>query len=204
MSSVTPLRTRAKRPTAPAESSRTPAVDCAQRREIAEDLVLTGQGDRAAFRRLYSAVSRFVFGILLTVLRDRAIADDVAQEVFVAIWRRASSFDPEKGNPQAWIASITRNRAIDRLRADRARGFVTFTDELPELGDDRADPALSMDALALRRAMADLKPEYRKALVLAYFNGYTHSELAAVLDVPVGTAKSWVRRGLSAMREALE
>ena len=137
-------------------------------------------------------------------MRDNGLAEEVAQEVYVTIWKRAASFDAARGNPLAWMAAIARNRAIDRLRAERARGFVAFTDQVPDVPDDSQDGFVTVEALAVRRALKDLRPEFRRAVMLSYFQGYTHTELAAVMDVPVGTAKSWVRRGLAALKEALE
>lgn len=180
------------------------AGDAAQRRKLTELMAATAEGDRAAFRRLYDLSIRFVFGIVVAVMRDQQLSEEIAQEVYVTIWKRAKSFDVQKGNPLAWMAAIARNRAIDRLRAERARGFVSFTDEVPDLADDKNEAELTVDAIALRRMLEDLRPEFRQALLLSYFQGYTHAELAAVLDVPLGTAKSWVNRGLAALREMLQ
>ena len=174
------------------------------RRRLAELIEACATGDRAAFRRLYDLSVRFVFGVVLAVLRDPEISEDVAQEVYISIWKRARSFDTEKGNPLAWMAAIARNRAIDRLRAERARGFVSFSGEVPDIASDAPPAEVTVDAIAVRRVLADLRPEFRDALLLCYFKGYTHSELAGVMNVPVGTAKSWVRRGLAALKEALE
>lgn len=168
-------------------------------------LAETGQGDRAAFREVYALTSSKIFGVVLFILRDRGMAEEVAQEVYVSVWRRAASYDPDRGNPLGWMTVIARNRAIDRLRAERARGFVSYADRLPEPESEHSDPVgLTIDSLALRTGLSEMKPEYRKALMLTYFNGYSNSELAAFLKVPVGTAKTWVRRGLIALREALE
>lgn len=180
-------------------------ADAAQRNAFLNQLLSDcGSGNRAAFRRLYDLTSRFVFGLATTVLRDRQIAEEVAQEVYVTIWKKAASYNKAKGNPMAWIGAIARNRAIDRLRAERARGFIDFTDEVPDLADDSLSAEMAADAIAVRRVIDGLRPEFRKALLLSYFNGYTNAELAEVLDVPIGTAKSWVRRGLAAVKEALE
>lgn len=179
--------------------------DCVeQRRRLADLLRQCANGERAAFRRLYDLSSRFVFGVVKAVLPDDAMAEDVAQEVYVTIWRRAGSFDADKGNPLAWMAAIARNRAIDRLRAERTRGFVSYSDEVPDLASDEPSVELTVDALAVRRVLDDLKPEFREAILLTYFKGYTHTELAGIMNVPVGTAKSWVRRGLAALKEALD
>ena len=180
-----------------------PAED-ERRRQIAELIGACAAGDRPAFRRLYDLSSRFVCGIILAILRDNEMVAEVAQEVYVSIWQRAGSFDDETRNPLAWIAAIARNRAIDRLRAERARGFIVATDEVPDIAGDDPPAGLLVEAVAARRALADLRPEFRRALLLSYFKGYTHTELARALDVPVGTAKSWVRRGLAALKVALE
>lgn len=180
------------------------SAEAERRRRIAKLIGACAEGDRQAFRQLYELSSRFVFGIVRAVLRDQESAAETAQEVYVSIWQRSGTFDARKGNPMAWMAAIARNRAIDRLRAERARGFVTFTDELPELAVEGPVAGLAFETIALRRALDDLRPEFRRALLLSYFNGYTHTELAGVLNVPAGTAKSWVRRGLAALKEAME
>jgi RNA polymerase sigma-70 factor (ECF subfamily) len=180
------------------------AAEAERRRRMAGLIADCADGDRPAFRQLYELSSRFVFGIVRAVLRDGDAAAEVAQEVYVSIWQRAESFDAKKGNPLAWMAAIARNRAIDRLRSERARGFVIATDELPELASNDPPAGFAVEAVALRRALDDIRPEFRKALLLSYFKGYTPTELAGALDVPVGTAKSWVRRGLAALKEALE
>lgn len=177
---------------------------CEQRRRLTGLIEACAAGDRAAFRRLYDLSSRFVFGVVLAILRESQMAEDVAQEVYISVWKRARTFDVAKGNPLAWMAAIARNRAIDRLRAERARGFISYSDEVPDIAGDAPSADLTMDAITVRRALANLRPEFRDALLLSYFKGYTHSELAGVLNVPVGTAKSWVRRGLAALKEALE
>lgn len=172
------------------------------RQSMAALLADTAMGDRNAFRRLYHMSADRIFGTLVFILRDREIAADVAQETYVAIWKRADRFDPARGDPFSWMCAIARNRAIDRLRAERVRGFVTFAAEVPEPAGDAADTGdRAVAAISVKRCLAGLKPEYRTALELTYFEGYTHSELAEVLDVPIGTAKSWVRRGLIACKE---
>ena len=175
-----------------------------QRRQCARLIEACAQGDRAAFRRLYDLSARFVFGVIVAIVRKREIAEEVAQEVYVSIWRNANSFDAEKGNPLAWLAAVARNRAIDRLRVERTRGFISYSDDVPDIADE-ADPHQSLpEAIAVRRVLVELRPEFRRALMLTYFHGYTHTELAQVMDIPVSTAKSWVRRGLAALKEALE
>ncbi len=174
-----------------------------QSRLMAELLEACAEGDRRAFRTFYEISSRYVFGVVLAILRDRDTANEVAQETYVRIWKRAGQFRSDCGNPLSWTGSIARNCAIDRLRADRSRGFVEYSDEVPDIGGN-IDPAeQTLNSMVIRRLMQDLRPEYRKALLLCYFQGYTYIELASVMDVPVGTAKSWVRRGLAALKEAM-
>lgn len=173
-------------------------------RALIAAIVLSGKGDRVAFKELYRLSSRMIFGIVLAVIRDRPMAEEITQEVYVALWKRASSFDPIKGNPTSWMGAIARNRAIDRLRAERARGFVTYDDDVPDIAAPGDSAAATVDALAISQSLKTLNPRHRQALILVYFRGYTHSELAKVLDVPVGTAKAWVRRGLAALKEAME
>ncbi len=174
-----------------------------QSRLIAGLLIKCAGGDRAAFRRFYDVTSRYVFGVVLGILRDREIASEVAQETYVRIWKRAGHFQADCGNPLSWVGSIARNCAIDRLRSERARGFVQFSDEVPDISSD-ADPAsTTLDTIVIRKLLDELRPEYRQALLLCYFQGYTYVELASVMDVPVGTAKSWVRRGIAALKDAM-
>src|SRR4029453_15611787 len=105
-----------------------PPADDERRRRMAELIGACAAGDRLAFRRLYDLSSRFVCGIILAILRDNEMAAEVAQEAYISIWQRAGSLHDERRNPLAWIAAIARNRAIDRLRAERARGFIAATD----------------------------------------------------------------------------
>lgn len=185
-------------------SAKTGRIGDAELRDRLHGLILEcANGNRAAFRRLYDLTSHRIFGIVLAVLRNRAAAEEVAQEVYVQIWRQASGFNSVDANPLGWISSIARNRAIDRLRAERSRGFVQFTDDVPDIADDHLDADSMLDTLVLTRALAGLRPEYRKVILLSYFRGYTQSELSELLDLPLGTVKSWMKRGLAELREAL-
>lgn len=171
--------------------------------EVGALVLACAAGDRAAFRTLYARVSRLVFGTALAVLRSRELAEDATQDIFLALWRRAGDYDPARGSALAWIAVVARNRALDRLRAERARGFVETRETLPDLPEEGL-PAVSVpESIAIRRTLAGLRPEHRRALLLAYVNGYTCTEIADILGVPLGTAKSWLRRGLGALKEAL-
>ena len=160
-------------------------------------------GDRPALKTLYNLISPRLFAILLRMVRRREVAEDLLQDVFVTIWRKASSFDVTRGNAYAWLFSMTRRKAIDRLR-------VSFREVLSGDAEDMMSASQHdtrwNDAeihITLRRALQDLKPDVRRALQLCYTLGLTHEELAGEMQVPVGTAKSWVRRGLSQLRECL-
>ena len=176
-------------------------------------------GDRSAFRRLYDQTSRVIFSSVLRIVRSREVAEEVTQESYVLIWQRADRYQASRGAPLAWIAAIARYRAIDRIRADRARGLNNTcpTEELDLSllsGSNRAGPdgtsrpcdndGSIADAMSVRKLLTCLKPDHRRAILLAYRYGYTHEELASAMNVPLGTAKSWVRRGLQSMREGLE
>lgn len=188
--------------------------------ECLEDLIgQVSAGDRAAFRKLYDQTARLVFGVVLRIVRNREIAEEVVQECYVLLWQRADRYQTSRGSGLAWIASIARYRAIDRVRADRARGLDnTVSSDLEDKdvmdriahSDQPCSAQLSdsdrpiVDSMSLRTALQRLKPDHQRAIVLAYRYGYTHEELACVMNVPLGTAKSWVRRGLKALKDGLE
>lgn len=173
--------------------------------ELEQLLARIEQRDRIAFRQLYALTSKPLFNIVLSMVRQREIAEEVTQDTYVTIWNRAGHFDASRGRPFAWLATIARNRAIDRLRRDRSRQRdMVDVEDCGELEDQLAvAPSMSVDAVAVRCALNDLKPEYREAILLAYFRGCSHAEIAETMAVPLGTAKSWVRRGLSCLQQLL-
>ena len=159
--------------------------------------------DRAALKTLYDLMSSRLFAVLLRMVRRREVAEDLLQDVFVTIWKKAHQFDVARGNAYAWLFSMTRRKAIDRLRlssrevlAGDAEGF--HFDAEPDLRWTDAEIHI-----ALKRGLQGLKPDVHRALQLCYTYGLTHEELALEMQVPVGTAKSWVRRGLAQLRECL-
>jgi len=170
--------------------------------------------DQTAVAELYDRHSRLVYSIILRILRSPSDAEDVLQEVFVRVWTRADTYDAPLGSPVAWLLRIARNRAIDRLRAKRSRADVDGpTGETHELDNaavaGRADnPAMYAEgaaaATAVRTALASLPAAQRELIEAAFFDGYTHQELAARFGVPLGTVKTRIRTGLAAMRGRLE
>lgn len=162
--------------------------------------------DAAALSALYDRHAPGVMGVCLRILRDRAEAEEVAGDVFIEIWNRAERFDPTRGHPVAYLLSLARSRAIDRLRS-RVRRDRIFS--APEDVDARsaADPfqdsSIAQMRVHLERALAGLQPGQREALELAYFDGMSHSEVAAQLGEPLGTVKTRIRQGLLRLRERL-
>jgi len=169
-------------------------------------------GDRAAFAKLYAATSRRLFAVLLRVLIRRDLAEEALQDSYVRIWLKAASFDPEKSAALTWMTSIARNRALDLLRAQHPEESLpdaeadsgeshlprrVFVDERESPGD-RAEEDQSLERL--QRCMQHMDPAQRRALELAYFDGYTHEELAEIMQVPLGTVKARIRRGLARLR----
>lgn len=175
--------------------------------ELSALLLRVADGDAAAFQVFYDRTSAKLFGIVLRILAERQESEDVLQDVYVSVWRKAATFDPSKASPITWAATIARNRAIDRLRARPARAHVPV-EAAHDLADDAPaqDAGLmqSQDAQRLAAALATLEPRHAAAIRACYFEGITYDELAARESVPVGTLKSWVRRGLIRLRGALE
>lgn len=172
-----------------------------------DDLVTAvGRGSRAALKRLYELESRRMFGIALRILRRPDIAADVLQEAFVQVWQNAASYAPERGNAAAWLTGIVRFRALD---AARKLAREVLSDD-PALGDraGASDGTAEIDRRltqsALRRCLGQLEEKQRQCIVLAFVDGLTHGEIAARLPAPLGSVKSWVRRGLIALRSCLE
>ncbi|MEP6799164.1 MAG: ECF RNA polymerase sigma factor SigK [Lapillicoccus sp.] len=170
-------------------------------------LVRSAQGDEVAFSGLYDAVSPRLFGLVLRVLRDRAQSEEVCQEVFLEIWRTAARFDPDRGAPLTWMMTIAHRKAVDRVRsaeaASRRDTRYVETDHQVEYDVTAEAATSSVDGERVSAALASLGEGQRRALELAYFGGFTHSEVAQRLGVPLGTAKTRIRDGLIRLRAAL-
>lgn len=187
-----------------------------QSRELSNLLKGAGHGDRDAFAELYSRTSAHLFGVVLRICSNRSQAEDVLQEVYVNVWRSAQSFDAAQSQPMTWLTSVARNRAIDSLRRFQREPALRSTsvnedeeqDVYFDLADDSPGPLERLSQAADTRALAEcvkgLKPNHRQSLALAFFNGLSHSEVAAEMGQPLGTVKSWVRRALAALKDCLQ
>ncbi len=171
---------------------------------LADLLLATAEGDRAAYADLYARTSAKLFGIILRILPERSLAEDAMQDAFVKIWRNASFYDASRGSPITWLATIARNVAIDLHRREHPAGrqrddavdFDSFVDPAP---------APSAETIAALRACLDRLDDDQRTLILAaYLRGDTREELAARLGHPMGTIKSWLHRGLARLKACLD
>ncbi|MFO1462512.1 MAG: sigma-70 family RNA polymerase sigma factor [bacterium] len=175
---------------------------------LAEQLARCVQGDPGAFAELYRSASPHLFTLALRILHRREWAEEALQEGFAKIWRHASDYQAGKGAPLTWMGSIVRNAAIDRLRRAKRESLFDPEDPIRALPDEGPGPqervAQSLEAAALQRCLGELSAEQRESLSLAYWKGLSHQELAKALVKPLGTVKTWVRRGLDQLRKCLE
>ncbi len=162
--------------------------------------------DEAALAQLYDQYRSILFGLLMRILHNREEAEDVLQEVFLQVWRRAADFDESRGRPFTWLVTLARSRGIDRLRtiASRERVAVAGAREASEATSDAASDAFKSEQRGLvTTALAQLPDEQKRPLMLAYFDGLTQSEIAARLGAPLGTVKTRMRTGMMKLREML-
>jgi RNA polymerase sigma-70 factor (ECF subfamily) len=167
------------------------------------------QRDVRAFEELYDRHSRIVYGLVLRILQQASTAEEVVQDIFLQLWRNARHYDGARGPFLPWLLTLARNRALDqlRLKSERQRRREQQSHQLPAAGS-RPDFEGHLDdqrrAARVRELMSALKPLQRRAIELAYFEGLSHSEIAARLGEPLGTVKSWIRNGLLKLKEGLE
>lgn len=175
--------------------------------DLAELLKRSGRGDEAAFAQLYDATSARAYGLAVRVVRDPAQAEEIAQEAFLEIWRTASRFDQDRGSAVSWILTLVHRKAVDRVRSAEAstRRDTTYHQSSHGVEHDSTAEAAqaSMEARRVRQALGSLTEVQREALELAYFKGYTHTEVATMLDLPLGTAKTRIRDGLIRLRDTM-
>jgi len=162
--------------------------------------------DESALAELYDRYRVILFGLLVRILNSREEAEDVLQEVFLQVWRRAADFDENRGRPFTWLVTLARSRGIDRLRSLGARERVAIAgarEPSDEVSDAVADAFKSEQRSLVNTALAQLPDEQKRPLMLAYFEGLTQSEIATKLGAPLGTVKTRMRAGLMKMRELI-
>jgi RNA polymerase sigma-70 factor (ECF subfamily) len=178
-------------------------------RQVDDEALLwqVARGDTGAFESIYDRYADAVFGMVLRVLRDRAQAEEVAQEVLVEAWRTASRFDPARGSARAWLLTMARRRAIDRVRSAQAaddREVRAASGALTPEYDEVSEAVVTrLEAEEVRGCLGTLTALQRESVELAYYRGYTHSQVSHLLDVPLGTVKTRLRDGLIRLRDCL-
>ena len=179
----------------------------AARERLARDLSATASGDRAALHRVYQATSGKLFGVCLRILGEREAAEEVLQEVYLTVWRKAGQFERDRASPISWLAALARNKAIDRLRQKRVAVYEPL-----EAAHSLPDPEPGAEAMLqtgeehrrLSVCLEGLEPRHAIVIRTAFWEGVAYERLAAREGVPAGTLKSWVRRGLLRLKACLE
>ena len=176
------------------------------RAHLSRLIARVGAGDRDALRDVYELTSAKLFGICLRVTQDSDTAEEVLQDVYLKIWRRAASFEPARASPITWMCTVARNAAVDWRRAHRPQ-LMVGDEHIAGIADDREDAEQAITAQQERaqifRCIDLLGVRQRDAIRSAFFDGLTYAELAVARNVPLGTMKSWVRRGLAQLKDCL-
>jgi RNA polymerase sigma-70 factor (ECF subfamily) len=188
------------------------AIDTAEASGQEQDLISlverVATGDQAALAALYEATNRLIYSLVLRVLGDMSSAEEVLIDVYTQVWRQAASYDVNRGAPLAWMATIARSRAIDRLRSgwqdQRRKESLDVLGDAPANADSPEETAAASERQRfVREALNLLTPEQRQVIELAYYSGLSHSEIAEKLNQPLGTVKTRTRLGMMKLREAL-
>ena len=168
-------------------------------------LAACAQGNRTALRELYEREARWLMGVAMRIVRNRALAEEVLQEAFLQIWRGARTFDRSRGSGRGWIYTVVRHRALQEVRriAPLASADAPDVEELAAEEPMSGESASGIDGEALERCLEQLEPQRRECIVQAFVEGYSHAQIAARVGKPVGTVKSWVRRGLLSLKDCL-
>jgi RNA polymerase sigma-70 factor (ECF subfamily) len=178
------------------------------RSQLSAALARVAAGDRAALELVYRDTSAKLFGVILRILNDRGEAEDVLQEVYITVWRKASVFDPARASPITWLVAIARNRAIDRLRSGTGARRAAPIEEAGEVSDPAPAASELVESAQESRRLAgcldELEARQSAAIRAAFMDGLTYEELAARSGVPLGTMKSTIRRGLLKLRACLD
>ncbi|MDO9286106.1 MAG: sigma-70 family RNA polymerase sigma factor [Aquabacterium sp.] len=197
----------------------TPRSEWSDRSEaLADALARVALGDRAALATLYRLASPHLFGVILRIQPDRALAEDLLQDIFINIWRAAQGFDATRSQPMTWLTSIARNRAIDSRRRSKTEVSTVSRHTMGNDDEDEVDLLAALpsgdagplellqqaaQAREVTHCIGELSAEQQQCLALAYYQGLSHAEVAEHLVQPLGTVKSWVRRALLALKDCL-
>jgi RNA polymerase sigma factor (sigma-70 family) len=177
------------------------------RETLARALVETGEQNRHAFRQVYQLTSAKLFGICVRICGDRQAAEDVLHDVYLTVWKRAGGYEPSRSSPITWLATIARNRAIDWRRSAATRRAMPL-DDAPDIADDAptaAETLVQQEAEGqLHLCLDALEANQRESIRSAFFGGLTYAELAERKAMPIGTMKSWIRRGLIRLKACLD
>jgi RNA polymerase sigma-70 factor, ECF subfamily len=161
-----------------------------------------------AFEALYDRYSKLAYTVAMRVLDDRAAAEDVVQDAFLSVWRRSTTYRSERGSVRAWICTIVRNRAIDRLRGEHGRArfelSLEHTSDEASLSDTWTEVLASLSRERIRKALHELPAEQRQTIELAYWSGMSQTEICRAMNVPLGTVKGRARLAMSKLRESLQ
>lgn len=176
------------------------------------ELQACARGDSSALQRIYAHESRYLLGVALRIVRNRATAEDVLHDAFIAIWKRAASFDPVRGAGRGWIYTVVRHAALNRQRdsahevlLDESTAAIHEAQAAVEAWNDSNQQWMEQADLGrLGPCLDGLEPSRRACLLHAYIDGCTHSEIAARVQAPLGTVKAWIQRGLRSLRECMQ
>jgi RNA polymerase sigma-70 factor (ECF subfamily) len=181
-------------------------MSAAAHQDLADHLAGCAQGDAKALECLYRATSMHLYAQLLRILRDEGAAQDCLQHVFIRVWNAADQYDASRAKPMTWLSTLTRNIGIDWIRRRKPQDSTDNEAVLETLMGDQDPEADSIDAQhseRLKDCIDTLNGQQRRVLELVYFQGFTHSELASSLSQPLGSVKSWIRRGLERLKACL-
>jgi RNA polymerase sigma factor (sigma-70 family) len=190
------------------------SADISDRNRVLTDLLhACAQGRQSAFQELYREVSPQLFAVLVRILKRKDLAEEALQDALLSVWRNAGSYAADKGAPMTWMVSICRYRALDMLRREKREvSLDADREDLDEEGQEVSEGEMVTDAVSVSKAeerkldecMGRLNDGQQRSIRLAYVDGCTHEEIAAQVGSPVGTVKSWVRRGLESLKRCLE
>ena len=182
--------------------------DVARNQDWTTQIEQMAAGDQTALANFYDLTNRMAFGLILRIMGDRSTAEEVLLDVYTQVWRQADTYRPERGTPLAWLMTIARTRALDRLRAgrqemQRRESLETVADVRSVAADPEEAASTKEQQRLVRKALTALSDEQRQVIELAYFSGFSQSEIAAHLGQPLGTVKTRVRLGMIKLREIL-